>query len=116
MRLLFYVGLIFSVMLINSTKGFSADLENSDIVAVKEFEGEVINVDVSKSILNIKTVDQDGKPPQDIEVYTNSSTTIEKDYSPIDLSQINIGDQVNISYMTDESGKNMAMEIIVGKK
>ncbi len=91
---------------------FSAQDKETPVVALKELSGTIVQVDAKESRFAVKPREMDKNSAADILLTINSSTVMEKDYNPCDLSKIALGDHADIIYSTDESGKNLALEVV----
>ena len=90
---------------------FSAQDKEAPVVSLKELSGAVVEVDEKNSLFFIQPHEMNKNPAVNISLIVNSSTVMEKNYIPCDLSKFVLGDHADIIYSTDESGKNFALEV-----
>ena len=109
-------GWMVGFMILSGGYVFSSHCEETAVVAFKEVSGIVTSVNPLKDLLVVKPQDVDSAAQQEIILTINPSTIIEKDYNPADLSKITTGDQAEITYSIDASGKNIVVELIAAKK
>ena len=83
------------------------------MVAIKELSGTITKVDVEESILVIAPIAEDEKTPEDVKLYVNKETEIEKNGVSAKLPEIIVRDDIDASYLTDQTGKNVAIQIEV---
>lgn len=50
---------------------------------------------------------------EDVTLYVDNSATIEKDYKITSLSELTVGNEATIGYITNDEGKNIASYILV---
>ncbi len=95
----------------------ASDEDDTADLAVKELSGTVANVDVPQSLVIIKPIVEDeNSQGTNVTVYVNEATTIEKDGNPIELSMVMVDDDVDVSYTTDNAGKNVAIQLDLTSK
>lgn len=114
LKIIFYLLLVTGVMGINLPVAFSQEEQKEENVLTKEVSGGIVSVDLEKSTLVIKNLkDEKNQIYEDVTLYVDNSTTIKKNYKTISLSELTVGDEATIEYITDEEGKNKASYIWV---
>lgn len=85
--------------------------QEEEIVPI-ETTGEVVLVDLENSTMTIKYLkDEENQVYEDLTIYIDNSTMIEKNSETISLPEINIGDEAVIEYNADNEGRNIATYI-----
>lgn len=91
---------------------FSQEEEESPLA--KEISGEIASVDLENSTIAIKQLkDEESLTDKTVTIYVDNSTSIEKNYEVVAITEIKVGDRVTVEYATDETGKNIAGNIRV---
>lgn len=112
---------VFFVTFLALTMGVSVPLalcqEQVKSSAVQIVSGAVASVDLEKSMIVVMPEKKaDGVEQKDVEVLVSDLTTIEKNYDLVLLGDLLVGDKVTVSYLIDQSGKNVAKSIAVESK
>lgn len=111
-----YLIVALSILLIAGVAGISLPSalcqEEEGVVVVNDFSGEITSVDQEKSMIVIKQLkDEKNQIYDEVAVYIDDSTTIEKGYETVSLSSLTTGDLVDIEYTTSDEGKKIATYI-----
>ncbi len=82
--------------------------------SVQSISGTVVSVDLEKStvVVALEAGVKDAAQT-DVTVSISDLTTIEKNSDLVLLGDLSAGDKVEVSYMADQSGKNVAKSIVV---
>lgn len=103
--------LLVAGLLIFSVPGFSQD--DSDIVT-KEALGNIGAVNADNSSLVIKQLKgETNQSYEDLTIYADESTFIEKNEEVVNLSDLETGEEISVEYYINETGENIAGHIWV---
>lgn len=90
--------------------------DEAQVFLAKSVSGAIVSIDKEKSMVVVaakkETKDEMSKL-EDVSVQVVDSTTIEKNQKSASLSDLSSGEKVEVSYTTDQSGKNIAKSIVV---
>lgn len=112
-RLEIMLCLLFAGVVVGSGLPF-AFCEEEELAETIQITGEIAKVDLEKSIVVIKQLkDEENDIYEDVDIYVDDATAIEKDYETIGLGDLAAGEDATIECTTNEEGKNIATYIFV---
>lgn len=79
------------------------------VVIVNETRGQISSIDQQNAMLIVRQF-KDEKY-EDVTIYVDKKTTIEKGYETVDFAKLAIGDKTEVEYTADDKGKNIATYI-----
>jgi hypothetical protein len=116
----FLLGLIIVIAVFSTILPVIYSQEETELMMPAEEElmtisGEIVSVDLEKSSVVIKYIDDYTTGTfKELAISVDATTNIEREYTALTITDLKAQDAVLVEYAVDANGNNMAKNILVG--